>query len=188
MSYNPFNLLEFRINGQIVSGRPYEFDSEIANQETQVNAFGNIVKPIKAVTICPDCGNGIDMPIKLDDPPFPIIDIECPVCSPAPPELVDPFINPVSAGRVPAQDLDPILRDPNQPLTSSDIVTVIENPIPIEVKPPKEKSSRSKKKKPTSIRKKVATEELQFSEVDNRELADELTEEVDFDDSGMLDE
>lgn len=94
IEYNPYDLINILINDKPMVARPYAFDSDIVNQKTMRNAFGNFVKPTKASTSCPDCGQGIDLDLILEDPPFGIIRHQCKLCHPDLPPIVNPFINP----------------------------------------------------------------------------------------------
>jgi hypothetical protein len=113
--YNPYVLLPLIINGKPIDGRPIEFDSQPVNQRTMKNAFGNLVKPSKVVTLCPDCGQGLQLAVKLAEPPFQPINFNCPYCRPKPLPMPDPFVNPLQSGRVPAAELDPLLHNPDRP-------------------------------------------------------------------------
>lgn len=119
MNYNPYDLVQLLINGKPMQGRPFEFDSDIVNQKTMCNAFGVLVKPSKVMSICPDCSQGLEITLQLGEPPFEPVVWSCPYCKPAPPPMSDPFVNPVKTGRVPSQELDPILLDPTKPLDIS---------------------------------------------------------------------
>jgi hypothetical protein len=122
--YNPYDLLKVVINGKKIDARPIEFDSEVANNMTMLNAHGDIVKPTKVSTICPDCGGGmiLDLPLemlRLDDANplntlLESIDWPCKLCHPDAPPPVNPFMNPVEADRVGEHELDPLLHDSSQ--------------------------------------------------------------------------
>ena len=99
-------MIPLLINGQNLHGRPIEFDSDVANQKTMENAFGNPVKPTKISTCCPDCGQGLEFDLTLGDPPYSSVEVTCYICNPAAPPPVDPFMNPLEDGRVPGHDLD----------------------------------------------------------------------------------
>jgi hypothetical protein len=116
MNYNPYALVPLLINGKPIDGRPFEFDSTVVNQKTMKNAFGNYVKPSKVVSVCPDCGQGLQISLRLGDPPFQPVAYLCHYCRPAPPPLIDPFVNPLVSGRVPIAELDPLLHNPDKPL------------------------------------------------------------------------
>ena len=107
-------MIPLLINGQNLHGRPIEFDSDVANQKTMENAFGNPVKPTKISTCCPDCGQGLEFDLTLGDPPYSSVEVTCYICNPAAPPPVDPFMNPLEDGRVPGHDLDPLLHNPNE--------------------------------------------------------------------------
>ncbi len=161
MNYNPYDLVQLVINGKQLTGRPFEFDSEVVNQKTMTNAFGAVVKPSKVMTMCPDCGQGFELAVKLGDPPFVAVELSCPICKPTPPPIQDPFINPVKTGRIQAFELDPLLQDPKKPLSQevgsvSDRFTIPEEsavvpPLasfgPKTDRPPVKSSRRKKSKK-----------------------------------------
>lgn len=111
MNYNPYDLVPLLLNGHATYGRPVEFDSVITNHKTMTNAFGNIMKPTKVSTTCPDCGQGYTLDIECGEPPFEVIEISCPICKPqiAIPET--PFIDPVAAGVVGEHEINPELTD-----------------------------------------------------------------------------
>jgi len=117
--YNPYDLVPMVINGVEIFGRPIEFDTPIADHNTMENAFGNIVKPSKLSTVCPNCGQGLVVHVKLMDPPFQPVHYSCEHCIPPEPVINDPFNNPIESGRVPASELDPLLHDFNEPITPS---------------------------------------------------------------------
>ncbi len=120
MNYNPYDLVALLVNGKPIQGRPFAFDSDVVNQKKMTNAFGSPVKPIRVMTMCPDCCQGLELDVKLGDPPFEPFVASCPSCRPGPVALVDPFVNPVLTGRVTPQDLDPTLHDPVKPLAASE--------------------------------------------------------------------
>lgn len=106
MSYNPYDLVELTVNGIPIHGRPYEFDSELVDHDAGTNKDGGLVKPTKLSTCCPECGDGIWLDVLYDDPPFPVVEISCPHCGTAE-QPGDPFREPVSAGAVTEEQLDP---------------------------------------------------------------------------------
>lgn len=120
MNYNPYDLVDMRINGKDTHGRPIAFDSDVVDNNMMTNAFGNPVKPEKLSTSCPDCGQGLIYDVALSDPPFDVVEkpccsavgVQCPhgyVLEPEP--VVDPFMHPVEDGRISSHDLDPLLHD-----------------------------------------------------------------------------
>jgi len=112
-SYNPYDLVTVRIEGEEIGGRPYQFDSEPANQQTMQNSFGNYVKPTHISTVCPKCGQGVMIEnIQLPDPPFPVIDWVCQHCRPGVEPPVNAFMNPLEAGRIAEHEFDPLLHNP----------------------------------------------------------------------------
>ena len=109
--YNPYDMLEIRLNGIEGYARPVEFDSDLVDHKTMKNAFGTIVKPTKAVTTCNKCGQGFTFNLRLSDPPFGRIEVRCELCSPTKVEKViaEPFVNPVKTKRVLETELDPLI-------------------------------------------------------------------------------
>lgn len=215
MNYNPYDLVPLLINGKPITGRPFMMDSDVVDQKTMKNAFGVLVKPSKVMTLCPDCLQGLEVDVKLGEPPFKPVVYSCKYCKPAPAPSVDPFVNPVKTGRVPAQELDPILHDPMKPLaetkgTVADRFQVpIETPIaaPAPIPQPSPRRPRKKPKtgtlpgKPTANTTKQApdpvvappaisdpftlTKHVARSGI---EPAEGMGEEVDFDDSSMVED
>lgn len=112
--YNPYDMVPMVINGVEMQGRPVEFDSDIADFDKMENAFGKLVKPKKLTTVCPNCGQGLEVHVVMGDPPFSPVEYTCEHCTP--PKLVvnDPFNNPIESGRVPSSELDPLLHDLNE--------------------------------------------------------------------------
>jgi hypothetical protein len=167
VNYSPYDLVPLTINGKSITGRPFQFDSDVVNQMTMTNAFGVVVKPSRVITTCPDCGQGFELDVKLGDPPFQAVVVACPVCKPAPPPVQDPFLNPIKTGRIQAFELDPILHDPKQPLaekvgTVADRFAMPESPVlpsPVPsvaptapaARPPRGKKPKKDKKKPQAI-------------------------------------
>lgn len=167
-NYNPYSLLSLIIDGQSIYGRPFEFDSEIADQRSMKNAFGQFVKPTKISTLCPKCGQGLFISITLPDPPFAPIHCLCGVCSPPLPQLSDPFVNPLNSGRVPEFSLDPLLYDPEQALSQCELGEGEDNPNPTgpldqkctvhiarPINPPSTKTLKRKKRQVVSEQSKV---------------------------------
>lgn len=124
--YNPYDLVPMLINGQEIHGRPIEFDSEVADQNAMTNAFGNVVKPSKLSSCCPDCGQGLEYDVYLDEPPFSAVQKICYHCNPAPGPQDDPFMNPITDGRIPEHELDPLLHDPGQQVIDDEDSSVAE--------------------------------------------------------------
>lgn len=104
--YNPYALLTFVIEGEKMAGRPYEFDSEVVNFDEMKNSKGKYIKPVKASTLCPKCGQGLMIDLDLPDPPFADIHILCEYCKVTAP-FDNPFINPISSNRISILELDP---------------------------------------------------------------------------------
>jgi hypothetical protein len=189
INYNPYDLVKLIINGKPIDGRPIAFDSNIINQKTMKNSFGAFVKPIKAVTVCPDCGQGMTVDLRLPDPPFLPVSHSCPQCCPAPPPLIDPFVNPLQTGRVPIAELDPLLHNPDKPLK--------EQPSPVAerfVIPEKALPSPGLSPEPAAgscegeLVPATATAKTQTGRVVPLPPVEEIAEEVDFDDSSMVDD
>lgn len=114
MSYNPYDLVPMIINGQEMTGRPFEFDSSVADSANMTNSFGHPVRPTKLSTCCPDCGDGLDVEVTLGDPPFAPVEVNCQKCHPELPEVIDPFMNPIDSERVADHELDPLLHNPDE--------------------------------------------------------------------------
>ncbi len=108
--YNPYLPIDVMVNGSVISARPYEFDSDVADQMDMTNAKGEYVKPSKVSTCCPDCGCGLEFDVILPDPPFPMIEFDCYNCNIKVP-MSDPFIHPVNDARVSENMLDPLYSD-----------------------------------------------------------------------------
>lgn len=190
MNYNPYDLLQLKINGKPMHGRPFEFDSAVANQKTMKNAFGRLVKPTKLATVCPDCGQGLEINVKLDEPPFRVINYSCHHCHPAPKPLVDPFVNPLQSGRIPVADLDPLLHNPDKPLDKGSVGSVADRfEVPVAALPVAP-SSVETDLAPNVVRDDKAQKKPEEKPKPERsallEKADGLSEE--FDDTGLVDE
>ena len=116
INMNPYDIVEIKINGHPMHGRPFEFDSDPVNSNTCENASGEVIKPTKLNSVCPDCGQGLELEVHPDDPIGIIpIDFNCYICnSSAPKEKVDPFFNPIEEGRATTSELDPLLYNAGQ--------------------------------------------------------------------------
>jgi len=119
-NYNPYNLVAMSINGTEIYGRPMEFDSEIVDFQKMINAFGYAVKPSKLSTICPNCGQGLEVVVSLPDPPFPVVEYTCQYCNPSITPISEPFNNPIETGRISQHELDPLLYDMSKKLQPSE--------------------------------------------------------------------
>jgi len=116
VNYNPYDILEISINGNKIHARPFQFDSEPSNYQTLENKEGRIIRPTKLASICPDCGQGLEIDIDLQDAPegwhqvSTYLSFNCYLCN-ANEVLViqDPFFNPLEDGRVEEKDIDPLL-------------------------------------------------------------------------------
>lgn len=120
MQYNPYDLVPLLINGKEMSGRPFEFDTQVADQKTMLNAFGGYVKPTKISTCCPDCGGGMMIDVVMDDPPFDPVVINCQTCYPDLPAVADPFVNPLLSERIKGHELDPLLHNPDEQIKTDE--------------------------------------------------------------------
>jgi hypothetical protein len=194
--YNPYALVQLLVNGKPIDGRPIAFDSDVVNQKTMKNAFGNFVKPSKVMSVCPDCGQGIEISLHLPDPPFQPYACACPYCRPTPPPVVDPFVNPIQSGRVHLAELDPLLHNPDKPLEEgsvSDRFCLPQDLSPEPVLTPGSESVASaplKTQKPAPVKEEAPVRQRE-PEPDREiplEAADGITEEVDFDDREMIDD
>lgn len=114
MAYNPYDLVQMKINGNFIYGRPTAFDSEVVDHKNLKNAFGNYVKPIELSTTCPDCGQGFIVKVEFGDPPF-SCNVDCPLCRPPVAPIPDVFTNPVKSKNIRESDLDPSLLDLDKP-------------------------------------------------------------------------
>lgn len=192
MNYNPYAFVPLLIDGKPIDGRPVEFDSDVANQKTMKNAFGAYVKPTKVVSVCPGCGQGLTISLKLPDPPFQPVPYSCSRCHPTPPMAVDPFVNPLESGRVPVAELDPLLHNPDKPLKQSGGLVEERFERPANVLPVApatlETDLAPDMPAPADKPKKADTTPQDILRSLPLEPADEMTEEVDFDDSEMLDD
>jgi hypothetical protein len=119
MNYNPYDLVPIQLNGHLIYGRPFEFDSEVHDQMNMTNERGLYVVPTTVVACCPDCGAGFSISTSFIQPPFPIIKHSC-NCQDEP--VIDPFRNPLTFGDLQQHDFDPILKVP----TTQEIVEASE--------------------------------------------------------------
>lgn len=115
MPYNPYDLVSLVLNGHSVYGRPTAFDSDVVDQKSMKNSFGNYVKPTQVSSTCPDCGQGLVIDVILAGPPFSPYEYACPLCNPPPEPMPDPFINPLESLKITTNDLDPSLHNVNKP-------------------------------------------------------------------------
>ncbi len=111
-------MVELVLNGRKAYARPYEFDSDVTDQKNMKNAFGAFVKPVKAITTCNDCGQGITIQLSLGEPPFAPVVASCQMCHPEPEPLTDPFVNPLVINRINPLELDPLVHDIHKPIES----------------------------------------------------------------------
>lgn len=189
MFYNPYDLIQMVVNGKATYGRPVEYDSQIKNQKTMKNAFGYFVKPIKVVTSCPDCGQGLSINVRLSDPPFMPVKYSCSICNPPPEAPVDPFVNPLETGRVALTELDPLLHNPDKPLQQIEGSVVERFEIPAEA-PPVVQETLENILSSDDLTQPEAPKKTQSggSRIFPLEPAEGLSEEADFDDSSMVDD
>jgi hypothetical protein len=104
--YNPYDLVQVSINGELLYARPVEFSSDIVDNNKMTNAFGAIVKPVKIAVTCPKCGSGLIVDVSLPHPPFGVCSLACVVCEPPLEKMEDPFINPVRSKTISLNDYD----------------------------------------------------------------------------------
>jgi hypothetical protein len=135
MNYNPYDLIPTKINGKDFQSRPIAFDSDVVDNQAMTNAFGNIVKPTRVSTICPDCGQGLEYDCDFKIPPF-YLEVNCYHCNLAPPPPADPFVNPLDTGRIDDYELDPILHDPNEKIVGEDDGTTVADRFPMDALDP----------------------------------------------------
>jgi len=164
MSYNPFDLVQMKINGHSIYGRPTSFDSEVVDHKNLKNAFGNYVKPIELSTTCPDCGQGFLVKVEFGDPPF-LCNVDCPLCRPPADPIPNVFTNPVKSKNIRESDLDPSLLDLEKPNVETH-TTVAER----QEKSKKAQKKASKKAKKVKA-KKEESEEVKNLFVDEADLA-----------------
>lgn len=110
-NYNPYDLVNIKLNSHLTYGRPVEFSSQIVDQKKLTDAFGKVVKPTKISTTCSDCGQGFTLDVDLGDPPFAVPAINCPVCKPEVMVPKDPFIDPVEVGLIKEHQINPSVAD-----------------------------------------------------------------------------
>jgi hypothetical protein len=195
--YNPYDLINLVVNGKPMHGRVVALDSDIVNQKTMTNAFGVVVKPSRLSTMCPDCAQGFDFEYAFGDPPFPPVTYNCPYCKPGPSPVVNPFVNPVTSGRVPEVELNPILHNLDKPLPETPTTfTVPETPKVAEPKKRKPKPKKTVSPPPESVQPPPQPEDPDPNELKlvtperlSPELSNEgLGEEPDLDDSEFIEE
>lgn len=76
---NQFDLIEVRFGNELTQARPYQFDQD---------ENGNLIKPIKASTICPHCGHGNE--VDLSNWGYEIISLKCTNCGAGEEDFVEP--------------------------------------------------------------------------------------------------
>jgi hypothetical protein len=153
MDYNPYELLNININGKKAYGRPVEYDSGTTGPNSVKNSFGFYVKPIKIVTTCPDCGQGLELNVRYPDPPFPVVEFACYICRSKSQAVIDPFVDPFKGGNISLEDINPSIYK----LERHDLgdTTVAERLSKDTKKKGKPKSSKKAKKSEEDIKKKV---------------------------------
>lgn len=189
MNYNPYDILEVSINGNKIHARPFQFDSEPINLNTLENKDGRIIRPTKLVSICPDCGQGLEIDIDLKDAPegwhqvSAYLNFNCYLCNANEvKEIQDPFFNPLENGRIEEKDIDPLLVGVGEQLieTEGTVADRIEaestEETPSET-PQKAKKKTKKKfaakafktpKKPKKAKKKAVKKPIQANLEDNK--------------------
>lgn len=193
MNYNPYDLIRIRINGQPTYGRPTQLDSTIVNQKTITNEFGKIVKPSRIVSTCVQCGHSVDATIRLNDPPFDIVDIICSRCKPPIDVFHDPFLNPLNSGRIAPSHLDTLAHSPRSEIEIIEkpaiqkLEKIAKNPEEFILNKPPEICKKQRKQK----KKKSKNNEPQNQKIVLQDQLAEIGEESeiddDFDDSSMVD-
>ena len=131
--YNPYDLVSMTINGQEIFGRPIAFDSDVVNNDDMTNAAGNYVVPTRLSSCCQDCGQGIEVDVYFEQPPFDVVVCECENCHPEPSDIIDPFMNPISEERIGEHELDPHMQDPNAEIDETESSVADRMGIPDEV-------------------------------------------------------
>lgn len=77
--YNPYDLVKIIVNGHDTFGRPVAFDTEPVNMHTLLNKNGEVIRPTKLSSVCPDCGQGIEILIQGKDLSL-CIEFKCYLC------------------------------------------------------------------------------------------------------------
>lgn len=106
MTYNPYDLLQVRVDGESTYARVLELDSVITDHIKSKNANGLFAVPSLAITTCPKCSQPIQVNLSLPQPPFPVSDLSCAECNPIP-QSECAFIDPIATGRMTLSDLTP---------------------------------------------------------------------------------
>lgn len=135
-NYNPYDLVSVKLNSHMTYGRPVEFNSPIIDQNKLTDAFGQIVKPTKISTTCPDCGQGYTLDVELGEPPFATLAINCPICNPVVSVPSNPFVDPVQIGLVKEHHINPSVGDVEK--TLEQVETTVADRMPVEVVLPTE--------------------------------------------------
>lgn len=199
--YNPYDLVKIKINGHDTYGRPVAFDSTPVDTHTLLNKEGLIISPVLLTSVCPDCGQGLEINVdrKLLSES---VDIKCHLCQKEYIVSVPPT-KPVKPNEQAVEPPDPLLCTSTNIL---DVNTTVSERMALkstdssgtaqpqdnskkrsDKKPAKKPVKRSKKPK-DSINETVVES---FTEAKKAEIVDKaegLTEEVDFDDTDMIEE
>jgi hypothetical protein len=96
VGYSPYNLVGVEIGGVQSHARPIAYSGDIVNSDDMTDAKGNLVKPITVAVTCPQCGTGLELPVSLPQPPFPVVRARCPNCTElarASLVLIDPVVD-----------------------------------------------------------------------------------------------
>ena len=181
--YNPYDLVQLKINGHELYGRPVEFDSEPVDTHTMLNKDGNILRPTKITSTCPDCGQGLLFDVKVGDPPY-YIELDCYLCVVKTQPHINPFMNPIEDGRIKQSDIDPLLYN-NENLI--DVATAVSDRVSDfgqtgDAAPSKATKAAKRARKP----KKGSSTKQPTKTAKPLEKAEGLTEEIDFDDADMI--
>lgn len=191
--YNPYDLLNIIIDGNQAYARPIAFDSDIVDHKNLKNAFGTYVKPNKIVTTCPKCGQGVQLDILLEEPPFPPYVCSCPNCYPKKAAMVDPFKNPIKSKSMTLEELDPLYHNIGQmslDIPSSTVQERLkddEEDVNKKVKPkPKKKDKPKKVEEVIESESDVVIPENNSSRTVPPALNTEMGQECDFDDNDLV--
>lgn len=104
--------MDLIVNGLPVQGRPFEFSGSPADANATLDGDGQQIYPTKCVAPCPQCGDGLTVP--LSGPPAGPYRLDCldvAECrlrkrEAAPEPMQDPFRNPFLEGVMAIGDVD----------------------------------------------------------------------------------
>lgn len=199
--YNPYDLIKIRINNHELYGRPVAFDSEPADSHTLLNKEGDIIRPTRITSVCPDCGQGLELEIRVENPPF-SMSYECHLCKSkdtnksfinrpkvelseykADPLLQPNIITPLS------ERITGFVEDTKEPQESPQEDPQVDD-ISEDTSNVKKKAKKPKRKPRKATPKKTSIKQEDFIETKkgDKQLdkAEGMTEEVDLDDTDMI--